>query len=139
MKPNTALRILAAAAMAAIALSLTQCILVPFRRSGPDSDFDSGKTSVQPLTPAKNNELKPVSPPQVVYRIGETVSLTGTMRQDWGGYFVDDENSSASFRFVGNKGSEADAFRKVLNRRVHVRVKLLSVNGNVFQVDFISF
>jgi hypothetical protein len=139
MKDHRTLRILAAAAVAGIALSLANCIIIPRHLSNSDSEPDSGKTSVQILTPGRNDDLKPAPLPRVAYRVGETISVTGTMRHDWGGYYIDDDLSSAIFRFVGNKVSEADTFQKNLNRKIQVRLKILSADGQVFQADFISF
>jgi hypothetical protein len=135
MRRNRVPRILAAAALSVLALSLTQCIIVPHRVPGSAPQAET----VQIVTPHKQEEVKPSSPPRPVYRVGDVVSVTGIMRHDGMRYVIDDDRSSAIFKFTGNKVSEAETFKKNLNRRISVRLRILSAAGQVYEADFISF
>jgi hypothetical protein len=127
--------ILAAAALSVFALSLTQCIVIPHRSSNPDPA--PGKSTVQVVTP-KPSDPKPAPAPRVVYRIGEVVSVTGTLRHDGHRYFIDDDKSNAVFKFDVDK-SLATNLQKNLNRKIRARLRITSVSGQVYETDFISF
>lgn len=136
MRTNRLPKILAAAALSVFALSLTQCIVVPYRSSGSSSN--PGKSNVQIVTP-KPSSPKPAPAPKVAYRVGEVVSISGTLHKDGHGYFINDDRSNAILKFAVSKMSLANDLDKNVNRKVSVRLRIVSVSGEVYQTDFISF
>jgi hypothetical protein len=135
MRTNRIPKILAAAVLSFFALSLTQCIVVPYRASGSSST--PGKSGVQNAPPKVNNP-KPAPAPKVVYRVGQTVSVTGTLRHDGHGYYIDDENSGAVLKFSVSK-SQGNSISQSLNRRIRVSLRILAVSGQVYMAELISF
>ncbi len=135
MRTKRIVKILAAAALSFFALSLTQCIVIP--RPSSDSSQSPGKATTHVVTP-KPTTVKP-APVAPVYQVGSVVSVTGTIRHNSDGYYLDDDRSNAVFKFVNIKSNESAAIQQNLNRRTQVRVKIVSVRGNVYQADFLNF
>jgi hypothetical protein len=132
-------RILTAAALCALSLSLMQCLIIPLRHSS-DGDESVKVTGSSTLAPNKPDSTRPtVTPSRPGYGIGSVISVSGIMRQDFSGFYLDDSRSNLIFRFVNVKASEADDMNRALNKQVTVRIKIVSQFGNTYNADLLNF
>jgi hypothetical protein len=139
MGRNRIFRTLVAIVLSALALSLTQCIIVPLRHSTASAPAPA--TSNAPQVVAKQEEPKVAPAPRPAYSVGQEINTYGTVMADGrGGFSLSEDRTGVQFSFVNLRKEEVPLFQKYNRQHVQVVMRILKVESfRSYDVDFIAF